>query len=192
MIGVLIVGHDAGGKSTIASFIESQFKSAYRVAFADPLKSDLYTLGIPVYTKPYSQSVRNLVRQYGETQMTLNGDHYWVNRMFYNMDTVLESTEFDVVICDDCRHLHEFKAWNSRFDKVLTIALLNNNMTELDYNFRAVREVEDLIRMVGMGTIPHSILIENRFTENGLADHIKLTVKEKLDELFIHTSVNSL
>lgn len=195
MYGVALVGHDAGGKSTIAEYISELVKPSLTVAFANELKEDLDYLGIPVWEKPYSVKVRNLLRLYGETQMELNGDLYWVERTFTTLDEYLndlldyEHEYPNVVICDDMRHHHELRAWVDRFPQHLIIVLTNNQMTNQDYNYRSVVEVEEIIQQARYGNLPNSIVVHNVFSESGLSEDIKLAIQEKIDGLSIHTSV---
>lgn len=198
MIGVLIIGHDAGGKSTIAKFIADQYKYSLITAFANPLKKDLEKLGIPVWKKPYSESVRNLLRQYGETQMTLNGDLFWVERAMSDIEDkdldhwIFNDYHFDVVICDDCRQHHEYRAWLEKFPVTLTIVLTNNQMTNIDFSYRSVREAQELIDLAVAGNLPNSLVIENTFSADGLSAEIKQAIKEKLNGLPIHSSAEGI
>lgn len=173
MKSVLIIGHDAGGKSSIGQFLSNHYKTSLQIAFASQLKTDLASLRLPVYSKPYSQSLRNLVRQYGETMMELYGDLYWVDQTFNAYDEIVQVLgEPDLLVCDDCRQWHELYAWVKKFEDTKIIVLQNNNMKESDYAYRSVIEVNEMIRDANLGLIP-SLVINNIFTTNGLTEEVK-------------------
>lgn len=145
---VCIIGNDGAGKSTLAQLIQAEISNSFNVvSFATELKQDLYELGIPTYTKPYSVDVRGFVRSYGDLMRSLCGLDYWANRLLDNEDLLTE----DIVV-DDMRYWSELELWTQRFGKATRVITVGPIQSTTKDEAQSVVQVNEMLRVLRADT----------------------------------------
>jgi hypothetical protein len=110
LIGIL--GAIGAGKSTFASYLQTNDVKYKRVSFADSLKDECSRLIDPVeigwngvdYTGKKTDKGRKLLQDYGYSKRQEYKD-YWIIKLMRK----LSSNPKDVTICDDLRHINEIQ-----------------------------------------------------------------------------------
>lgn len=149
---ICIIGNDAAGKSTTANKIVELYSeqgiNTEIVAFATPLKSMLFSLGVPVYTKPYPPAVRNVIRAMGDVMRHLHGKRYWSKQLICSIENTVKNNPdmSQVYVVDDMRYWSEFNDWMDTYREnayIIAIGYPNPNVKVTDPD--SVIEVNDLL-----------------------------------------------
>ena len=118
---IAISGKMGSGKTTLAQEIRNQFTEGYNG------HSAMVSLGAPVkevarnyFLMPADVKDRLLLQQIGQQFRTIKPD-VWVDLLMRDVDGMTDTTEVELVICDDVRFENEFKAMQQ--DGWLTIRL---------------------------------------------------------------------
>lgn len=118
---IAISGKMGSGKTTLAEEIRKQFTEGYNG------HSAMVSLGAPVkevarnyFLMPADVKDRLLLQQIGQQFRTIKPD-VWVDLLMQNVEVMTDTTEVELVICDDVRFVNEFEAM--RQDGWLTIRL---------------------------------------------------------------------
>lgn len=118
---IAISGKMGSGKTTLAQEIRTQFTEGYNG------HSAMVSLGAPVkevarnyFLMPADVKDRLLLQQIGQQFRTIKPD-VWVDLLMRDVDGMTDTTEVELVICDDVRFENEFKAMQQ--DGWLTIRL---------------------------------------------------------------------
>jgi hypothetical protein len=117
------------GKDHACKLIETHYEEAYRIAFADALKSDLHNRlnppGVNVYTEDpvHKAKIRSLLVGYGMTMRAVDPD-YWIRRAYKQMEDLSRyDLNSDLVVFTDVRFPNEvraIKSWGGFYVEIAT------------------------------------------------------------------------
>lgn len=144
MYKVCIIGNDGAGKSTLAKLIQTTVLTDAEVcSFASTLKADLASINVPVHKKPYSASIRNFVRSYGDLMRELYGPGYWADKLISSLNDTSHS-----IVVDDMRYWSELEAWTTHFGKSTKVITVGAIQPYKDDYARSVIEVNELLTVL--------------------------------------------
>ena len=185
----MIAGNDEAGKTTVADYIKELHHAidlrAHRVSFSDAPKDDLGELGIDMFTKPFSQTKRELIRSYAECAKEQFGDNYWANRLITYVGSRYDNTSTTYIV-DDLRFNIELSTWRVQYPDSKIIVLTNNIPTYSYTSHESVIQVNDIIHLARTNKIPNVLCINNMHTING----IHLSVKEMIEDYLFEIPID--
>ena len=121
ILKIAISGKMGSGKTTLANEILHQFNSGYSG------QSTMVSLGAAVkevarnyFLMPDDVKDRSLLQQIGQQFRTIK-ENVWVDLLMRDVDGLADTTDVELVICDDVRFDNEFKAMQQ--DGWMTIRL---------------------------------------------------------------------
>ena len=106
---IAISGKMGSGKTTLTNEILRQLQDlnlqGQRLSLADPVKE----VARNYFLMPADVKDRLLLQQIGQQFRTIKPD-VWVDLLMQNVEVMTDTTEVELVICDDVRFVNEFEA----------------------------------------------------------------------------------